>query len=775
VATTDLCTTPANPNPSGANCPNTGQNVTIGVTNTFNPDPSQQPFVAPGYLMGSDNALGCPTGSDNTCKGLINIFQGINGDLTTVNGKTNNFNSTLFPALGVVQPQTSVNTVPALNQGWTNQSVTVNFNSTEVVPANNTNPPSPLPTVANINYGVTGSDVPSPASGTITGATGSIVIPGTVAGTTTVTYYGTDTAGTVETLVTMNGNQVNSASPSLTIKTDLTPPTASCTANGPTSGWQAMDVTYGCTASDSGSGLANSSQASFMLSTAVPANTETSTASIAAVQIFDVAGNSSTVGPYGPFEVDKKAPVISGPSVSPASPTFGQSVTASYSCTDGGSGVTLCGPSGTPNIPPTANTGTLSSPANSSVGTYTFTVYSQDAVGNLSAPASVIYSVGKATPAVALGSAPNPSGLDQSVTFSAVVTSPAGTPTGSVTFSDGLVPLSTVPLAGSTATFSTAALALGIHSITASYNGDSNFLGVTSPVLSQVVTVAATTVTVVPSVNPAKVGQKVMLTAAVAGQNGGTPTGTITFYKGGSVLGTALLSGGQAGFSYTFNTAGTKSITAAYSGDANFMASSSAILYEGVGGDPTVTTMVSTPNPVPVGQTVTFTANVSSTFGSPTGTVTFIRNGVTDIGTVTLSGGQAILNYVFGTAGTKSITAVYSGDSTFAGNTSSVLTVIAMNGTGLPSTTTLSSSSNPSKAGKTVTLTAAVKSTQGSPTGTVTFKMDESTIIGTATVSNGQASLSFVFPEAAVEFLTAIYSGDSTFAPSVGALTQTVQ
>jgi hypothetical protein len=137
------------------------------------------------------------------------------------------------------------------------------------------------------------------------------------------------------------------------------------------------------------------------VSTAVPAGTETNSATIPAVTAQDIAGNTSTPqGPFGPFEVDKKPPVISGPTISPSSPTFGQTLTASYSCTDGGSGVVLCGPTGTANIPATANTGTLTSPAPGSVGSHTVTINAQDAVGNQSTPSSVTYTVSQATPTI---------------------------------------------------------------------------------------------------------------------------------------------------------------------------------------------------------------------------------------------------------------------------------------------------------------------------------------------------------------------------------------
>jgi hypothetical protein len=125
---------------------------------------------------------------------------------------------------------------------------------------------------------------------------------------------------------------------------------------------------------------------------------------IPAVTVNDVAGNISTPQPpqgvFGPFEVDKKAPAITGPTMVPASPIFGQSVSGNYSCADGGSGVVLCGPTGSAQIPPTANTGPLSSPADSTVGTHIFSVNSQDLVGNASPASAVTYTVSKATPVV---------------------------------------------------------------------------------------------------------------------------------------------------------------------------------------------------------------------------------------------------------------------------------------------------------------------------------------------------------------------------------------
>ena len=393
VTTTDLCTTSTNRIPAGQNCPKTDATpLFIGATSVFHAKSAQKPITAPAYLMGKDTALDCPPGSDNGCKGLINIFTSIVGD-PTVSGKTKNFNSVLVPAVGVVQPSTTASTSPALNNSWTNGPVVVTLQGTEVIPLNNVSPPVPMPTVLSIDYSTTGANVPSPATGTITGPTGAVTIPGAVEGTTVLTYAATDTSSTTEAIVTSSGGMASTSLPSLTIKVDKTPPTLVCTPPAPV--WQAGDVLVPCSASDNptGSGLANPAQARFSVATSVATGAETNAAAIPAVTALDVAGNSATQGPFGPFLVDKKAPAISPITISPSSPVFGQAVTASYGCSDGGSGVVLCGPSGSSTITATANTGTLSSSADGSVGTHTFTVNARDAVGNLSAPISVSYTV----------------------------------------------------------------------------------------------------------------------------------------------------------------------------------------------------------------------------------------------------------------------------------------------------------------------------------------------------------------------------------------------
>lgn len=83
----------------------------------------------------------------------------------------------------------------------------------------------------------------------------------------------------------------------------------------------------------------------------------------------------------------------------------------------------------------------------------------------------------KGSTTTSLSSSVNPSSFGQNVTFVAVVTSPAGMPTGTVQFKDNgtdIGPPQTLNASGQ-ASISTSTLSLGVHTITADYNGDLNF------------------------------------------------------------------------------------------------------------------------------------------------------------------------------------------------------------------------------------------------------------------------------------------------------------
>ena len=185
----------------------------------------------------------------------------------------------------------------------------------------------------------------------------------------------------------------------------------------------------------------------------------------------------------------------------------------------------------------------------------------------------------------------------------------------------------------------------------------------------------------------ASLGSSVTLSALVSSVTGaGVPTGTVQFQDNGTALGSPVaLAAGSAQLTTTSLALGSHQITAVYSSDSIFSASTSAPTTVTVSATRTATSTklaVSPISPAPQGSAVTLTATVSG--ASPTGTVTF-SDGTTTLGTATLSGGVAKLVLSAGAlaAGTHSLTAAYAGD---AGNLPSTSSAVAYRVSSAPGT-----------------------------------------------------------------------------------------
>ena len=178
-----------------------------------------------------------------------------------------------------------------------------------------------------------------------------------------------------------------------------------------------------------------------------------------------------------------------------------------------------------------------------------------------------------------LSVAPNPAFAGQAVTMTAaVIPTPTGTPAGTVSFFNGntLVGTGTVDSSGM-ASFTSSSLPAGSLSITAVYSGNYRSAGSTS--LAQNVTInpqTATTTVLQAAPNPSTAGAAVTLTATVAPAPAGTPAGTVSFFNGSTLLGTATLNGsGVASFTLSSFPLGTETVTAVYSGNVGFATSTS--------------------------------------------------------------------------------------------------------------------------------------------------------------------------------------------------------
>jgi hypothetical protein len=180
------------------------------------------------------------------------------------------------------------------------------------------------------------------------------------------------------------------------------------------------------------------------------------------------------------------------------------------------------------------------------------------------------------------------------------------------------------------------------------------------------------------------------------------------------------LSGGQAIYTTSYTANGKHSIAATCSGDSNDLTSSGTwTQYIQTLPVASTTKVMTSGSPSTLGQSVTFTATVSSTYGSiPNGETVTFYDGTVVIGTGTTSGGVAVFSTPSLSAKTHAIKATYAGDATFKTSSGTVQQIVNTYTTSM----VLSTGLNPSAYGQDVLLTAVVRSSGSAvPTGKVTF------------------------------------------------------
>jgi hypothetical protein len=321
----------------------------------------------------------------------------------------------------------------------------------------------------------------------------------------------------------------------------------------------------------------------------------------------------------------------------------------------------------------------------------------------------------------------------------------------------------------------------GAHLIDASYGGDVNYtqstshtVGLTAKLLPPELTISASNYNVNSGTPVTFTAKIIESTAPPKFKNGKAvdpmltkpaPTGTTTFYAGTTSLGsTTLNSLGEAIFTTSKLPAGEDNITAHYSGDSHFAATTSIPVTVTVAYKPQPKVMITpSADPISYGASVTLTATLTSSgTAKPTGTVAFL-NGATQLGTAALNA-SGVAKYAASKlpGGKDSITAAYLGDINYGQNTSSA-TVVTVNR--VAPAVILASSVSSALAGTTVTLTATLTGAGVAPSGTVTF-LNGAVSLGTGKMnSSGVATLATNMVPAGKNGITASYAGDANYTP----------
>lgn len=253
-------------------------------------------------------------------------------------------------------------------------------------------------------------------------------------------------------------------------------------------------------------------------------------------------------------------------------------------------------------------------------------------------------------------------------------------------------------------------------------------------------------------------------------------TGTVTLTDNGKALdgGTFALNGqGNVEDHAIELTGGAHALSANYSGDGSFNPPAAPVTDNvTVVAAGTATSMSPVQGPVPTGTAVTLTANIGSTSSStkgPTGTVSFFNNGTTLVGAPVAvvptgasaagpAGGTASLQLAFGTAGTESITATYSGDSNYATSTTAApITFAVTNNASFSISAATTAVAAGSTAPSTVTVTPS-----GGFTGTVNVSCNSTTLPPGVTCSPASVAVNVINTNPATGNLTLAVAAPSS-------------
>jgi len=235
---------------------------------------------------------------------------------------------------------------------------------------------------------------------------------------------------------------------------------------------------------------------------------------------------------------------------------------------------------------------------------------------------------------------------------------------------DGAVLMAATQTATATMQGLAVPVATGTQQVAASYAGDSNYTGSISSTVALAATPGTPTVVVTSSVAQVFTGYAVGLTATVTG-SGLTPTGTVIFYAGSSLLGEGTLnSSGAATYTTSSLPVGSNNITASYGGDTNYNAANSPATVVVVAPPGTVTpTVTVTPSASSVTdqQSLTVAVSIAGGAGQPTPTGVLALTAGSYNAQQPLANGAASFTIAAGvlSSGSNTLTFTYLGDATY--------------------------------------------------------------------------------------------------------------
>ncbi len=334
------------------------------------------------------------------------------------------------------------------------------------------------------------------------------------------------------------------------------------------------------------------------------------------------------------------------------------------------------------------------------------------------------------------------------------------------------------------------AIAPGTHVFTATYSGDPSFNGSSAAPATLIITKGATTTTGATSVATVSIGSIVTLSAVVDTTSFGysAPSGTVVFESGKTILGTSqVVATTDPATGHDRSTAtltlsaehfpiGSEPVTVVYGGDVNYLGSSSTTTPLTVTGStltPTITFVFPTPNTVYPDGSILYTAIITPSSPSPTGTVQFIVDGENvGVPQAIVSGGFAALQTTAGKliVGSHTLTATYSGDTTHYRSSNSNVSSFLVTSPATGSFVNFTAVPTTLVQGTFVSIATTVTPATPVPTGTAQLLLDGSLYGAKFPLANGAVTLPLVTTNLQVgkHSLNVSYSGGGNYQSAYG-------
>lgn len=379
-----------------------------------------------------------------------------------------------------------------------------------------------------------------------------------------------------------------------------------------------------------------------------------------------------------------------------------------------------------------------------------------------------------ATTTTITNDSPDPSAFGQPYTVTVLVNAASGTPTGTVTISDGAGNQCTDDtLSGGIGSCQLLSTSLGSKTLTASYGGSFSHAPSSGTATHQVVQVSTTTTITSDTPDPSEVGQAYTVNVQVRTPAGNlaVPSGSVTISDGDAQVCAPIVLdvNGNGSCQAISQIPGNKTLQAVYAGNANVGGSSDTEPHIVTSAVTTTTITSDAPDPSIVGQAYTVQVSVSANAGAGAvfGSVSVNDGSGASCNIAALVNGSGSCQLSSQSAGAKTLSASYTpASASFVASSDTEPHMVNPAGPAATTTQINTHTPDPSVVGQPYTVSVTVSSAGATPTGTVSINDGAGGASCQAPLNAGTASCQLSSTSAGARLLTACLQANASFAGS---------